>query len=130
MLQLVLKFTIIVVKNLNLDLTCDEFSGFIEPTLKESMSQNVSVLAVDDGYLCGLFLNNVLKVKHTGNWKEPQMKDDYGPEFDSNETVSKNFKKIAVMLGEMESYVAQNLPSDAKEYVLLDILSVHRDYVR
>jgi hypothetical protein len=51
-------------------------------------------------------------------------------EFDANKIPSENFKKIIVVLDVIEKFVAQNLPKDANKYVLLDILSVHRDYIR
>jgi hypothetical protein len=51
-------------------------------------------------------------------------------EFDANKTSSEKFKKISVMLDEVGSFVAQNLPEDVNDYVRLDVLNVHRDYAR
>ncbi|KAI6191083.1 Acetyltransferase, GNAT family [Aphelenchoides bicaudatus] len=116
--------------NASIDLTVEEFAVFIKPTLDESLKQRVSLLAVDDGCLCGLFINNIHKANHTGKWKEPVMKEDYGDEFDADQTPSENFKKIAVMLGEVETFIAQNLPADVNEYLRLDVLSVHKDYTK
>lgn len=115
----------------------------MKPMLDESLPQKVSILAIDDGCLCGLFLNNVHKAEHR-EWREPVMKEDYGEgkfklifednfldlEFDAHTTPSENFKKVAVMLDVVESFVAQNLPADVNEYIRLDVLSVHKAYTK
>jgi hypothetical protein len=61
-----------------LGLSREDFSVYFESTLQKSMPQNITVLAVDDNCICGLFLNNVNDVKHTSEWKEPKIKEDYG----------------------------------------------------
>ncbi|KAI6174924.1 Acetyltransferase, GNAT family [Aphelenchoides bicaudatus] len=103
------------------------FADYINPVLEAALPQRLTVLAIDDGCLCGMFLNRVLKSKHIA--EEPKMKDDYGEEYDANNSATEGQKKIGVVLEIFEGFVSHYLPASIDEYVFLDILSVHKSYL-
>lgn len=63
--------------NFALKTQADGFSQLLNPLLDSALPRKVTVLAIDDGCLCGVFFNNILEAKRTEEWKEPKMKEDY-----------------------------------------------------
>ncbi|KAI6221642.1 Acetyltransf 1 domain containing protein [Aphelenchoides besseyi] len=117
--------------NRSVDLRPEDFDVFIVPTLEESLSDGLSIIAIDNQNICGVFINKVHESpKIKAEIESMEMKVDYGEEFDKLSIPSEKFKPIALMLNHVDILIPLHLPSDAQSYVRLDVLSVHSEYTR
>ncbi|KAI6196344.1 G-PROTEIN-RECEP-F1-2 domain-containing protein [Aphelenchoides besseyi] len=102
--------------NRSVDLRPEDFDVFIVPTLEESLSDGLSIIAIDNQNICGVFINKVHESpKIKAEIESMEMKVDY--EFDKLSIPSEKFKPIALMLNHVDILIPLHLPSDAQSYM-------------
>jgi predicted secreted protein len=68
---------VLLAYRLFLGITDEDLDEPIYEILNEVLPQNMSILIVDQGVLCGVIINSISNIDRT-HVKEPKIKEDYG----------------------------------------------------
>ncbi|KAI6221000.1 N-acetyltransferase domain-containing protein [Aphelenchoides fujianensis] len=113
--------------NLALGLTRSDLLAVMHETLLAALSLGLSIVAVDQGRLIGVIVNNWHAVEHE-NKRMPRMKEDYGEDLNAPSEFPLKSRKIHVILSELKAFLPSFLPAHADRAFYVDIVSVAPQY--